>query len=137
VEAGYHGDRFTVRVNGRLHFTPLALVLLAIESTDLMFAVDSVPAVLAVSRDVFVVYTSNVFAVIGLRALYSVVAGALGALRFLRPALALILVLVGVKMLLSDTVEIPTWASLGVVGTVLAVATAASLAFPAGGRRSA
>jgi tellurite resistance protein TerC len=136
VEAGYHGDRFTVRVNGRLHFTPLALVLLAIESTDLMFAVDSVPAVLAVSRDVFVVYTSNVFAVIGLRALYSVVAGALGALRFLRPALALILVLVGVKMLLSDTVEIPTWASLGVVGTVLAVATAASLSFPARGRPS-
>ncbi len=131
LEAGYQGDRFTVRVGERLHFTPLALVLLAVESTDLMFAIDSVPAVLAVSRDVFVVYTSNVFAVIGLRALYSVVAGALGALRFLRPALALILILVGVKMLLSEAVEIPTGVSLAVVGTVLAMATVASLALPA------
>jgi tellurite resistance protein TerC len=126
----YHGDRFTVRVDGNLRFTPLVLVLLAVESTDLMFAVDSVPAVLAVSRDVFVVYTSNVFAVIGLRALYSLLAGALGALRFLRPALALILVLVGVKMMLSGVVEISTLLSLAAVGTILAASTVLSLLLP-------
>jgi tellurite resistance protein TerC len=131
VVTAYHGDRFTVQHRGRLHLTPMALVLLAVESTDLMFAVDSVPAVLAVSRDLLVVYTSNVFAVIGLRALYSLLAGALGALRFLRPALALILVLVGAKMLVREAVEIPTVLSLAVVGGILAIATAASLVLPA------
>ena len=95
-----------------------------------MFAVDSVPAVLAVSRDPFVVYTSNIFAIMGLRALYFVVAGALKALRYLRPALALILVLVGVKMLLAGFVEIPTVASLGAVAGILAIATIASLVVP-------
>jgi tellurite resistance protein TerC len=126
----YHGDRFTVRQDNRLRFTPLALVLLAVESTDLMFAVDSVPAVLAVSRDVFVIYSSNVFAVIGLRAIYSLLSGVLAALRFLRPALALILVLVGAKMLLSSVVEVPTLLSLGVVGAILAGATVLSLLLP-------
>lgn len=131
VVPAYRGGRFTVREGGRWHLTPLALVLLAVESTDIMFAVDSVPAVLAVSRDLLVVYTSNVFAVMGLRALYSLLAGALGALRFLRPGLALILFLVGVKMLVSDIVEIPTGLSLAVVGAILAVAAVASLAVPA------
>ncbi len=126
----YHGDRFTVRVDGSLRFTPLVLVLLAVESTDLMFAIDSVPAVLAVSRDGFVVYTSNVFAVIGLRALFTLLAGALGALRFLRPALALILVLVGAKMMLAGVVEISTVLSLAVVGTILTGATVLSLFLP-------
>lgn len=123
----YHGEHFTVRVGGKLRFTPLILVLLAIESTDLMFAVDSVPAVLAVSQDIFVVYSSNIFAVIGLRALYSFLANALGALRFLKPALALILVLVGAKMLVSNVVHVPTSISLATVGSILAVATIASL----------
>lgn len=131
LERAYHGDRFSVRTSSGLRFTPLFLVLLAIESTDLMFAVDSVPAVLAVSRDPFVVYTSNIFAIMGLRALYFVVAGALRVLRFLRPALALILVLVGVKMILADVVEIPTLASLGAVAAILVAATVASLALPA------
>jgi tellurite resistance protein TerC len=126
----YHGDRFAVRQEGRLRFTPLALVLLAVESTDLMFAVDSVPAVLAVSRDVFVIYSSNVFAVIGLRAIYSLLSGVLAALRFLRPALALILILVGAKMLLSSVVEVPTLLSLAVVGAILAGATVLSLLSP-------
>jgi tellurite resistance protein TerC len=130
IERAYHGESFTIRTPKGLRFTPLFLVLLAIESTDLMFAVDSVPAVLAVSRDAFVVYTSNIFAVMGLRALYFVVAGALRMLRFLRPALALILGLVGVKMLLADVVAIPTVASLGAVAAILAVATIASLALP-------
>ncbi|MBI4916459.1 MAG: TerC/Alx family metal homeostasis membrane protein [Acidobacteria bacterium] len=126
----HHGQAFTVRVDGALRFTPLILVLLAIESTDLMFAVDSVPAVLAVSRDPFVVYTSNIFAVIGLRALYSFLAGALSSLRFLQPALALVLVLIGAKMLLSEVYEVPTAVSLLVVALVLGAATALSLAFP-------
>jgi tellurite resistance protein TerC len=130
MEKRYHGERFVVRTDAGLRFTPLFLVLLAIESTDVMFAVDSVPAVLAVSRDAFVVYTSNIFAVLGLRALYFVLAGALRSLRFLRPALAIILVLVGVKMLVSDAVEIPTAASLVVVAVILAAATAWSLLFP-------
>jgi tellurite resistance protein TerC len=126
----YHGEHFVVREHGRRRFTPLILVLLAVESTDLMFAVDSVPAVLAVSRDVFVVYTSNIFAVMGLRALYSVMAGLLGALRFLRPALALILVLVGTKMLLAEVFEVPVTVSLLVVALILAVATVSSLLRP-------
>jgi tellurite resistance protein TerC len=130
LERSYRGESFAVRTPTGLRFTPLFLVLLAIESTDLMFAVDSVPAVLAVSRDPYVVYTSNIFAIMGLRALYFVVAGALRALRFLRPALALILVLVGVKMLLAEVVEIPTLVSLGAVAGILAVATIVSLAVP-------
>ena len=134
IDKRYHGDKFAVRTASGLRFTPLFVVLLAIESTDLMFAVDSVPAVLAVSRDPFVVYTSNIFAIMGLRALYFVVAGALKALRFLRPALALILVLVGVKMLLAEVVAVPTLASLATVALILVVATAASLLLPARGR---
>jgi tellurite resistance protein TerC len=130
LERSYHGESFTVRTAAGLRFTPLFLVLLAIESTDLMFAVDSVPAVLAVSRDAFVVYSSNIFAIMGLRALYFVVAGALSALRFLRPALALILVLVGAKMILADVVVVPTAVSLGAVAAILAAATALSLAMP-------
>lgn len=135
MQKSYHGERFTVRTNKGLRFTPLFLVLLAIESTDVMFAVDSVPAVLAVSRDAFVVYTSNIFAVLGLRALYFVLAGALRSLRLLRPALAIILVLVGVKMLLADVVEIPTEASLAVVAAILAAATAGSLLLTARAKR--
>jgi tellurite resistance protein TerC len=131
LERDYHGERFTVHTATGLRFTPLFIVLLAIESTDLMFAVDSVPAVLAVSRDAFVVYTSNIFAIMGLRALYFVVAGALRALRFLRPALALILGLIGIKMLLSETVAVPTVVALGVVAAILLLATGASLLWPA------
>jgi len=130
IVRSYHGERFTVRTEAGLRFTPLFLVLLAIESTDVMFAVDSVPAVLAVSRDPFVVYTSNIFAILGLRALYFVLAGALRSLRFLRPALAVILVLVGVKMLLADLVEIPTEVSLVAVAAILGFATAGSLLIP-------
>jgi tellurite resistance protein TerC len=137
MQRSFQGERFTVRAGKGLRFTPLFLVLLAIESTDVMFAVDSVPAVLAVSRDAFVVYTSNIFAVMGLRALYFVLAGALRSLRLLRPALAIILVLVGVKMLLADVVEIPTEASLAVVAVILAAATAASLMFPDSKKRKA
>jgi tellurite resistance protein TerC len=137
MEKSFHGERFAVKTDRGLRFTPLVLVLLAIESTDVMFAVDSVPAVLAVSRDAFVIYTSNIFAVLGLRALYFVLAGALRSLRLLRPALAIILVLVGVKMLLSEVVEVPTAASLLGVAAILAVATAGSLLFPPRRRKTA
>ncbi len=127
LEKSYHGERFAVWTDKGLRFTPLFIVLVAIESTDVMFAVDSVPAVLAVSQDVFVVYSSNIFAILGLRALYFVLARALQALRLLRPALALILVLVGVKMLISDVYEVATALSLVVVASILAAATVGSL----------
>lgn len=133
---GFHGDKFVVRTGRGWRFTPLLLVLLAIESTDVMFAVDSVPAVLAISRDSFVVYTSNVFAILGLRALYFALAGALRSLRYLRPALAVILGLVGVKMLLAEVVAVPTELSLGVIAAILAAATAASLLLPEGRGRA-
>ncbi len=139
IERNYNEQHFTVRTDRGRRFTPLIVVLIAIESTDIMFAVDSVPAVLAVSQDVFVVYTSNVFAILGLRALYFVLADALQALRYLRPALALILALVGLKMLLADVVRVPTVVSLLAVAAVLSVATVASLLCPKraeGGRPS-
>ncbi len=135
IDRQYHGERFAVRTAEGLRFTPLILVLLAIESMDIMFAVDSVPAVLAVSRDAFVVYTSNIFAVLGLRSLYFVLAGALRSLRLLRPALAIILVLVGVKMLLAEVFEVPTAASLAVVAAILAAATVGSLLAPDAAKR--
>ena len=130
IAPGPSEGRFTRRVDGLLRFTPLALVLVAVESTDVMFAVDSVPAVLAISRDVLVVYSSNIFAILGLRALYFVLAGALQNLRYLRPALALILVLIGVKMLLAEVFDVPTVWSLTAVAGILAVATVASLLNP-------
>lgn len=133
----FHGEQFTVRQGGKLRFTPLFLALVAVEATDVMFAVDSIPAVLAISSDPFVVYTSNIFAILGLRALYFVLVGALQSLRFLRPALAVILVLVGVKMMVADFYHVPTWLSLLVVGVLLTAATTLSLLFPAKTRRSA
>lgn len=132
----YHGDRFVVRTPQGWKFTPLILVVLALESSDVMFAVDSVPAVLAVSQDPFVVYSSNIFAILGLRALYFVLAGALAQLRYLRPALALVLVLIGFKMLLADVLDVPTALSLVAVATILGVATAASILVARRERRS-
>ncbi len=127
VTGSIEGEHFVERRNGRLVVTPLLLVLLAIETTDVMFAVDSIPAVLAVSRDAFVVYSSNIFAILGLRALYFALAGAMRRLRLLRPALSLILGLIGAKMLLDEVVSVPTWLSLTVVASILAVATITSL----------
>jgi tellurite resistance protein TerC len=126
----YHGEAFAVIGAHGLRFTPLVLVLIAIETTDIVFAVDSVPAALAVSRDAFVVFTSNIFAILGLRALYFVLAGTVLTLRFLRPALAIILVLIGVKMILARWVEVPTSASLIGVATILGGAIGLSLLLP-------
>lgn len=126
----YHGEAFAVIIDGGLRFTPLVLVLIAIETTDIVFAVDSVPAALAVSRDAFVIFTSNIFAILGLRALYFVLAGTVLTLRFLRHALAIILVLIGCKMILARWVEVPTSASLIGVAAILGGAIGLSLLLP-------
>ena len=128
VSSRLHGKRFFVREGGRLMATPLCVVLVAIETTDLIFAVDSIPAVLAVTRDPFVVFTSNVFAILGLRAMYFALAGILKLFRFLHYGLSAILVFIGVKMLLSQTpYAIETVQSLVVVLSLLVVSVAASL----------
>jgi tellurite resistance protein TerC len=118
---------FWYRSPSGICLTPMALALIAIESADIMFAVDSVPAVLAVTRDRYVAYTSNIFAVLGLRALYSVLAHGIRELPLIRPALSLILILVGVKLLLAQVVEIPVWIPLAAVGGLLAAAIAGSI----------
>jgi tellurite resistance protein TerC len=123
------GPRFFVRVDGRLMATPLFLVILVIESTDVVFAVDSIPAVFAVTRDPFIVYTSNVFAILGLRALYFLLARVMDLFRFLKYGLVLILLFVGVKMLLAHHVKIPIGASLAVILGTLALSVVLSLLF--------
>jgi tellurite resistance protein TerC len=127
VTKDYHGEAFFVRLNGALAATPLFIVLLIVESTDVVFAVDSIPAIFAVTQDPFLVYTSNVFAILGLRSLYFLLAGALDKFHYLKPALAIILSFVGVKMLISSFFKIPVAVSLGVIAGLLAVAVVASL----------
>jgi tellurite resistance protein TerC len=122
-----HGQRFLLRDGGRLMATPLLLALVVVETTDVIFAVDSIPAILAVTTDPFVVYTSNVFALLGMRALYFLLAGAAGRLRYLRPGLAVILGGVAVKLLLADVVKFPAWSAPAFITAVLAVAAVASL----------
>jgi|SRR5208282_2176819 len=129
------GQRFFTRFDGRLALTPLAVVLLLIETTDLIFALDSVPAVFSVTRKAFIVFTSNIFAIIGLRSLYFLLAGALGYFRYLKIGLSLVLAFVGVKMLLDPhgqepkrfQVEIPTGVSLMTVATIILIAIVLSV----------
>jgi tellurite resistance protein TerC len=130
----YQGDKFFIRDwRGKpgLYATPLLMVLVIIETTDLLFAVDSVPAVLAITLNAFIVYTSNVFAIMGLRSMYFAVAELIKIFRFLHYGLATLLVLVGLKMLVADRFPIPTHITLGVVGAVLLIAVVASMLFPA------
>ena len=127
VTQSYEGAAFFVRREGRLLATPLLLVLLLVETTDVLFAVDSIPAIFAVTLDPFIVYTSNVFAILGLRALYFVLAGAIRKFRYLRPGLAVVLMFVGVKMLVAHRYPVPILVSLGVICGILAVAILASL----------
>ncbi len=127
VTEGYEGQRFFVMRDGVRFMTPLFLVLLLVESTDLVFAIDSIPAIYAITDDPFIVFTSNIFAILGLRALYFVLAGYLAGLRYLKPALATVLVFVGSKMLLVDAVKIPPLLSLAVISTILGIAIIASL----------
>ncbi|HWP36278.1 MAG TPA: TerC family protein [Gemmatimonadales bacterium] len=130
VTKRYHGGRFLIRRMGKTVATPLLVVLTVVESTDVVFAVDSVPAVLAISTDPFIVYTSNVFAILGLRALYFVLAGFMQMFHYLKYGLSLILVFVGLKMTFSDIIEVPTAVALGVVATLLLVSVVVSLFAP-------
>ncbi len=130
VTNDYEGGKFFVRRNALTYATPLALVLIVVETTDLLFAVDSIPAVLAVTREPFIVYTSNVFAIMGLRSLYFALAGMIEAFHFLHYGLSLILIFIGVKMLASHYIDIPIGVALGTVVGVLLISIAASLVFP-------
>lgn len=127
----FHGDRFFVVKNGVRYATPMFLVLVVVEFTDLLFAVDSVPAVLAISTDIFVVYTSNIMAILGLRALYFVLSGMMGRFHYLGPGLAIILLFIGSKMMASAFIKVPPLISLGVIASVLTIAVCASLLRPA------
>jgi tellurite resistance protein TerC len=129
VTKDYEGNKFFVRRAG-LYATPLFVVLLVVETTDLLFAVDSIPAILAITRDAFIVYTSNVFAIMGLRSMYFALAGMMEMFRYLHYGLSLVLVFVGAKMLLSHYLEIPTPVALAAVAGVLAISVIASVANP-------
>jgi tellurite resistance protein TerC len=126
VTEKYEGEKFFVR-RPALYATPLLVVLVVVETTDLLFAVDSIPAVLAITRDAFIVYTSNVFAILGLRAMYFALAGVMEMFRFLHYGLSVVLVFVGVKMLASHYYEMPTSAALAIIAGVLLVSVLASL----------
>lgn len=126
----YEGGQFLVRRAGRLLFTPLFVVLLVVETTDILFAVDSIPAVLSITRDSFIVYTSNVFAILGLRSLYFALAGMMKLFHYLNYGLSLVLIFIGAKMLLPERFHVPTWAALAVVAGVLALSVLASILFP-------
>jgi tellurite resistance protein TerC len=130
VTEGYQGGRFFIRRAGRTLATPLFIVLVVVESTDLVFAIDSIPAILAITLDPFIVYTSNAFAILGLRALYFAIAGLMRMFYYLHYGLAAILVFVGFKMLLVDLYKIPIGIALGVVAGILALAVIASVLWP-------
>ena len=121
------GQHFFTKLNGRRTITPLALVLVMVETTDLVFAVDSIPAIFAVTQDAFIVFTSNVFAILGLRSLYFVLVGAIEYFRFLKFGLSVVLVFIGAKMLIAKWYVIPTGLSLATVGAIIAVAMACSM----------
>ena len=127
VTNGYVGQKFFVTIDGVRHLTPLFLVLLLVEMSDLVFAVDSIPAIYAITSDPFIVFTSNVMAILGLRSLYFVLAGYLAGLRYLKVGLAGVLVFVGVKMLLIDVYKFNPLVSLAVIAAILGGAIAASL----------
>ena len=130
VSEGYEGPRFLTRQNGKRLATPLLMVLVLVEFSDLVFAVDSIPAIYAVTTNSFLVYTSNVFAILGLRSLYFLLAGVVGKFRFLKLGLAVVLSFVGAKMLLAGVVKIPITLSLGVILVVLLGSVVISLLLP-------
>ena len=130
ISEQYEGRKFFVKRGLRRVATPLAVVLIVVETTDVMFATDSIPAILAVTRDPFIVYTSNVFAVLGLRSLYFALAGMMEVFHYLHYGLSAILIFIGLKMLASDYLQIPIGAALAVVGGILVVSVVASLMFP-------
>jgi tellurite resistance protein TerC len=133
----FHGDRLFIKQNKRLHATPLFLVLIIIETSDLIFAVDSIPAILAISKDTFIVYTSNIFAILGLRSLYFAIAGIMGYFRFLKIGLAFVLTFVGLKMLLAFfNFEIPIVLSLIIIISILLISILSSVLIRPGEKES-
>lgn len=133
VASEFHGQHFFVRLNGVMHATPLFIAVLFLEATDIVFAVDSVPAIFAVTREPLIVFTSNIFAILGLRAMYFLLAGAMDKFYLLKYSLSLILIFVGLKMTWFDYVfdgHFPISWSLGIIGGVLALGVAGSLVFP-------
>ncbi|HZR47193.1 MAG TPA: TerC family protein [Candidatus Manganitrophaceae bacterium] len=126
----YEGQKFFVKKEGRRYATPLFVVLIVVETTDLIFAVDSIPAILSITLDPFIVYTSNVFAILGLRALYFALAGLMQLFHYLHYGLSAILVFVGLKMLMSDLYPIPVGMALGIIAGILLLSILASLKFP-------
>jgi tellurite resistance protein TerC len=130
VSPDYEGNHFFTRLpTGALAATPLFIVLIVIETTDVVFAVDSIPAILAITQDAFIVFTSNIFAILGLRSFYFALAGVMQLFRYLPVGLSVVLVFIGVKMLISRWYHIPTEISLAVIGCVLAASVLVSLAF--------
>jgi TerC family integral membrane protein len=127
ITTDYHGTRFFVRQGGVLMATPLVAVLVVIETTDIIFAVDSIPAIFAVTDDAFIVFSSNAFAILGMRVLYFMLASAMHRFVYLKVGLAMVLVLVGVKMLTEDVLHVSIWLSLGVIGLILLSAILGSL----------
>jgi tellurite resistance protein TerC len=123
----FHNEHFKVRVNGRWMFTPLALTMIVIEVTDLAFAVDSIPAIFAITRDPFIVYTSNICAILGLRSLYFLLAGLMNRFIYLRTGLAFVLGFVGIKMITADYLPLPRIVSLGIIVLILGVTIALSM----------
>jgi len=130
VTSEYHGKSFFVNINGKKLATPLFLCLLSVEFTDLIFAVDSIPAIFAITNDPFIVYTSNVFAILGLRSLYFALEGVINKFPYLRYGLAIILIFIGIKMLLVDVFKIPVVASLAVIALILTVSILWEKIFP-------
>ena len=128
ITGEYHGERFAVTLKGVRYFTPLFLVLIMIEASDVIFAVDSIPAIFAVTTDPFIVFTSNIFAILGLRALYFLLGDMASRFHLLKYGLALVLVFVGTKMLIADFYKVPIGVALGVVGLIIGTSIAASLA---------
>jgi tellurite resistance protein TerC len=136
VTSTFHGDRLFIKENRQLHATPLFLVLVIIETSDLIFAVDSIPAILAISKDTFIVYTSNIFAILGLRSLYFAVAGIMGYFRYLKIGLAFVLTFVGLKMLLAFFhFEIPIVLSLIIIISILLISILSSVLIRPGGEK--
>ncbi len=130
VTAGYHGSRFFLRIEGRRYATLLFIVVLVVETTDLLFALDSIPAIFAITTDPFIVYTSNIFALLGLRSLYFALAGLMNLFHYLKIGLSIVLTFVGVKMLLVEIFPIPIGITLAVVAGVILLSIAASLRWP-------
>jgi tellurite resistance protein TerC len=130
ITRDYKGEHFFVRNKGKVFATPLLLVLLVVEVTDITLAIDSIPAIFGITQDPFIVYTSNVFAILGLRAMYFLLAGVLSRLRFLTVGLSAVLIFIGAKMIAHKWMDIPEYVSLLVVAGILLLALAGSLLFP-------